>query len=120
MEQNKVDLFLAQNAKYLPQHKMPQLKEILSKVEDNQFVYLQSLTMKDPNTVLLLSIFLGAYGVDRFMLGDVGLGILKLFTCGGCYIWWIIDIINAQDNTRTYNYKLISQTLMQQGITGLF
>ncbi|MCX6398733.1 MAG: NINE protein [Propionibacteriales bacterium] len=44
-------------------------------------------------TTLLLSIIVGGLGVDRFYLGQTGLGIAKLLTCGGCGVWSIIDII---------------------------
>jgi hypothetical protein len=42
---------------------------------------------------LLFSIFLGYFGIDRFYMGQVGLGIGKLLTGGGCGVWWLIDII---------------------------
>jgi TM2 domain-containing membrane protein YozV len=44
-------------------------------------------------TLFLLSIFLGEFGVDRFYVGKIGTGILKLITCGGCGVWWLIDWI---------------------------
>lgn len=52
-------------------------------------------------TALLLSILVGGLGADRFYLGQTGMGILKLVTCGGLGIWAIIDIIKiATDKMR--------------------
>lgn len=48
---------------------------------------------KDWLTAVLLSLFVGILGIDRFYLGYTGLGILKLITCGGLGIWALIDLI---------------------------
>jgi len=42
---------------------------------------------------LIMSIIFGQLGVDRFIMGHIGLGILKLLTAGGCGIWWLVDVI---------------------------
>ena len=51
--------------------------------------------VREINWVLLLvmSIIFGWLGVDRFMMGKVGTGLLKLFTLGGLGVWWLIDLI---------------------------
>lgn len=49
--------------------------------------------MKDKMVALLLSIFLGYLGIDRMYLGQWGLGIVKLITGGGFFIWYVVDII---------------------------
>ena len=57
---------------------------------------------------VLLSVFVGSLGVDRFYLGLIGTGILKLLTLGGCGIWWLIDLILiATDNLKDADGKYL-------------
>ena len=119
MDQHKIDMFLAQNANMFPAQKVMLIKDALEKLSDDKFMYVQAMQLKGPSMVLILSILVGSLGIDRFILSDTGLGVLKLLTGGGCGIWWIIDMINAQERTREYNYKQFMQTLTFQGVEGL-
>lgn len=56
---------------------------------------------------LIMSIFFGSLGVDRFMMGQVGLGILKLITFGGFGIWWLIDVILIATKSEFNNVKWV-------------
>lgn len=41
----------------------------------------------------VFTFLLGELGVDRFVRGQIGLGVLKLITCGGCGVWALIDFV---------------------------
>ncbi len=63
---------------------------------------------KSHTTALILSILLGGLGVDRFYMGYVGLGILKLLTGGGFGIWWLVDVILiATKNLKDSNGQML-------------
>ncbi len=70
------------------------------------------MQMKDPMISLVLSILVGYLGVDRFYVGDIGLGVIKLITCGGFYIWWLVDMFMIMGKTRMKNYEQLTQVLM--------
>lgn len=48
---------------------------------------------KSQLVALLLAVFIGTLGIHRFYLGHIWQGVVQLLTLGGCYIWWIIDVI---------------------------
>jgi TM2 domain-containing membrane protein YozV len=43
--------------------------------------------------VLVMSAVFGSLGVDRFIMGKIGTGILKLITFGGIGVWWLVDLV---------------------------
>lgn len=113
MQTEKVEMYLITNAKFFPTAKMPLIRDQLSFVQDDHFAMLHSVTLKDPTTMLLFSIFLGEFGVDRFMLGDAGLGVGKLLTFGGCLVWWFIDLFLIQERTREVNFNNLMALITQ-------
>ena len=62
---------------------------------------------RDPTNVLLMTIlgFVVIAGVQRFYVGQIGMGLVYLFTAGFCFIGTIIDLINHKSLALEYNQK---------------
>lgn len=92
-------------------------QEIIKNMTDSQaqqFAMAYSARRKDPTTILILALigFLGFAGIHRFMLNQVGMGILYFFTCGLCFIGTIVDLINYKNLAFEYNSKVAQQVAM--------
>lgn len=103
MDAQKVDMFLMTNAKFFEGYQLNGIKEKLLTLDDSKWIMVQALNLKDPTTILIISILAGNLGIDRFMIGDTGLGIAKLLTCGGLGIWAIVDWFIIMGRTREVN-----------------
>ena len=111
MDATRVDMFIMSNQKYLPAEKVVFIKEKLKNIDEERFALVASVEFKDPTTILLVSLFLGTLGIDRFMLGDTGMGILKLLTCGLCGILTIIDWFGVQKKAKELNFNKLMTIL---------
>ena len=73
---------------------------------------------KDRVLILVLSIFFGGLGIDRFVVGDIGMGILKLLTGGIFGILWVIDwflIMGRVDAVNRRNATEIAMAIKMSG-----
>lgn len=111
MDSQKVDMFMMGNTENLPGDKIYFIRERLANMPDNRWGMLLSIEMKRPIVVLIISFLLGELGIDRFYLGQTGLGILKLITCGGFGIWWLIDLFLIMDATKEDNMRRLMTML---------
>lgn len=104
-DQQKIDMFIMTNQKYFPEEKMVYLKDKLRTLDDEKFSLVSTMEFKDPTTLLLISIFVGGLGIDRFMLGDTGMGVLKLLTGGCCGVLAIIDWFTISKKAKETNFN---------------
>ena len=103
--------WIANNAKYFPAEDVSYISERLEVLTEQELAKIYSLSFQDPTMVLIISLFGGSIGIDRFMLGQVGLGIGKLLTGGGCGIWTIIDWFLIMDATRKSNAQKLFEVI---------
>ena len=79
-----------------------ELGQMTQGMTDSQKMIFQaqySSERKDRGTATILALV----GYDRIWFGDIGLGIVKIITAGGCGIWWLVDIFTAGSRCDSYN-----------------
>lgn len=90
MKQEKVSAILMTYRNYIPDNRTLFLKNALDRANDNVYEPLSLTKLYNPTATLLFSIFLGGFAVDRFYIGDFGIGILKLLLLN-C---WFLMLVN--------------------------
>lgn len=113
LTEQQVEQLIAAYGERVPISCLSSLREmLLSTTMSYSEVQVVLMQMKDPIISLILSIVVGYLGIDRFYVDDIGLGIIKLITCGGLYIWWLVDVFLIMGKTRMRNYERLTQVLL--------
>jgi TM2 domain-containing membrane protein YozV len=105
--------------KYLYNATPEELITINSRTKDynreelEQFCIIYGTKRKDPQLILILCLIglVGVAGIHRFLIGNIGMGILYFFTAGLCLIGTIVDAVNYKQLAMEYNAKMITETL---------
>lgn len=87
-------------------------RDVFQEPKKSDFDILLLARQKDPLLALVLSLFLGGWGVDRFYVGDVLLGVLKFFTLGGLGVWIIIDWFLIMSAAYKKNIEIMNEIKM--------
>jgi len=99
---------------YLQGEELMYVQELVKDFDESkiqQFAAVYSTRRKDPTTILLLTLLglLGIAGIQRFMVGQIGMGLLFFFTYGLCLIGTIIDIVNHKKLSFEFNSREAQQ-----------
>ena len=111
MDAQNVDMYLMANAKFFESHQIFQIRDRMLAMDESQWRMLQFMQFDDPVILLIVSLVTGPLAVDRFMLGDIGLGVIKLLTCGGLGIWVFVDWLLIMGLTRRKNTEKLLMAL---------
>ena len=93
----------------------------MSNEKAQQFAMSYMSRRKDPTNILIFTLlgFIIIAGVQRFVLGQIGMGLLYLFTFGLCWIGTIIDLVNHKKLAFEYNSTQAQQIAeLMRNITG--
>ena len=101
MEKQKIDFYFTVNHKYFAPEQLSFLREKMTSASDERYLVLTCLELRDPSVMQIVSLLLGAMGLDRFMLGETGMGVLM-----------IMDWFSVQKRAKEYNFKKVMEILL--------
>ena len=99
--------WLIANQKKFDQQSLVLIRQKMANMTDEKAALVCSVQLKDPMTFVLITWFVGIFGVHRFMLGEVGMGVFELLTCGCCGILSIIDLFTIMGKVRKANFDAV-------------
>lgn len=113
------DIYILANAKFLPKEVIPSLHEALGNLTPESQLALSGIKFNDPSLGMVLSIFFGVFGVDRFYNGNIWLGLGKVAATFFSYgiagaIWTFVDWFFIVKAIRNKNLQKLNQVLAVQ------
>ena len=120
MDFKMIDYYFINNKDRFPAEKIPLIKQKIHEIDvrtgrtmtDADIItVMDAVQTKTPTNMLLISIFLGGWGVDRFMMDEAGMGVLKLLTGGVCGVLWLVDVIQISGKVREDNFNKLMAAL---------
>ncbi|NRG69156.1 TM2 domain-containing protein [Streptococcus suis] len=126
---NYLQNYVFSKSSYLPSDKLILLQKELEDLDEGALNALMMVEMRQPMLALILAIFFGEFGVDRFYIGDKRMGSAKLITFGisfvtlfilvgillfmGLYIWKFIDCFLIMKACKEANYQRLMAQIQQ-------
>ena len=111
MNSEFIDGFSTTYSGYFSPDKLKYLSDKMKNQKVEKMIKVCNCGLKKPSEVLFVSVFLGIFGVDRFLIGDVGMGVLKLLTLGGCGLLSVADWFMIAERVREKNFKAVMEYL---------
>ncbi len=99
--------YLKDKRKYFTEKDFEEVRLLIENMDSETLEKIINTDLKNPITMTVISMLFGNIGVDRFMLGNGKLGVLKILTSGGFFIWWIVDIFTTSKRTKERNMNIL-------------
>jgi TM2 domain-containing membrane protein YozV/RNA polymerase subunit RPABC4/transcription elongation factor Spt4 len=121
----EIENILIANKSYISTESIDYLRQEMKNMSADDIHRLKFLRFIDPVSTTLFAVFLFPLGLDRFFLGNIGLGIIRIIVVMlalffpiifiPLIIWYIYEAVTASKRTHNYNARLIIDKKIYNG-----